>query len=55
MLGIDKSTSSVISGKYAEELRAAIRRKYTNQPNDSDIKAVTRSKQIKSEFTVVSE
>lgn len=28
MLGIDKDKSAVITGKYAEELRNAIRRKY---------------------------
>lgn len=53
MLGIDKNTSVVVTGEYAKEIREAIRRKYTNLPNESDKQASTRSKQIKSEYHAV--
>lgn len=53
MLGMDKNTSAIVTGKYAEEMRAAIRCKYTNQPNESDKLASARSEQIKSEYHAV--
>ena len=53
MLGMDKNTPAIVTGKYAEEMREAIRRKYTNQPNESDKQASTRSEQIKSEYHAV--
>lgn len=53
MLGIDNNAPAAVTGKYAEELREAIRRKYTNQPNESDRQASTRSEQIKSEYHAV--
>ena len=53
MLGMDKNTPPVITGKYAEEMREAIHRKYTNRPNESDKQANARSKQIKSEYNAV--
>lgn len=53
MLGMDKNTPATVTGKYAEELREAIRRKYTNQPSESDKQASARSKQIKSEYHAV--
>jgi hypothetical protein len=53
MLGIDKNRPPVIEGKYAEEMREAIRRKYANQPSELDKQANARSKQIKSEYNAV--
>lgn len=53
MLGMDKNRPPVIEGKYAEEMREAIRRKYENQPSESDKQANARSKQIKSEYNAV--
>lgn len=53
MLGMDKNTPATVTGKYAEDLREAIRRKYTGQPNESDRQASARSKQIKSEYHAV--
>ena len=53
MIGIDKNNSPVIQGVYADEMREAIRRKYSNQPNEADIKTNARSEKIKSEYRVV--
>lgn len=53
MLGIDKNRPPVIEGKYAEEMREAIRRKYANQPSELDKQANARSKQIRSEYNAV--
>ncbi len=53
MLGMDKNNPPAIEGQYAKEMREAIRRKYTEKPNASDMHANTRSKQIKSEYHAV--
>ena len=53
MLGMDSNTPAVVTGKYATEMREAIRRKYTNRPNESDKQARARSEQIKSEYHAV--
>lgn len=53
MLGMDKNNPPAIEGKYAKEMREAIRRKYTNKPNASDKHAGTRSEKIKSEYHAV--
>lgn len=53
MLGVDNNNPPVIQGKYAEEMREAVRRKYTDKPSKSDEQTSTRSKQIKSEYNAV--
>lgn len=53
MLGIDKNNTPLIQEEFAEEMREAVRRKYSDQPSSSDVQISIRSKQIKSEYNVV--
>lgn len=53
MLGIDKNNTPIIQEEFAEEMREAVRRKYSDQPSSSDVQISIRSKQIKSEYNVV--
>ena len=53
MLGVDKNNPPAIQEKFVEEMREAVRRKYTDQSSKSDEQTSTRSKQIKSEYNAV--
>lgn len=52
MLGV-KENRTVITGIYADKMRDAIRRKYTNTPNEDDIKTKERAEKILKEYSVV--
>lgn len=53
MLGVDKNNPPAIQGKFVEEMREAVRRKYADQSSKSDEQTSTRSNQIKSEYNAV--
>lgn len=52
MLGI-KSERTVIKGEFAKKIREALRRKYENDPSEEDIKAMERSKKIRSQYRAI--
>ena len=52
MLGV-RENGTVITGIYAQKMRDALRRKYTDSPNEEDLRAKERSEKIKSEYNAI--
>ena len=52
MLGV-RENRTIITGIYAQKMRDALRRKYTDSPNEEDLRAKERSEKIKSEYNAI--
>jgi hypothetical protein len=52
MLGV-RENRTVITGIYAQKMRDALHRKYTDSPNEEDLRAKERSEKIKSEYNAI--
>lgn len=53
MLGIDSKETPIVSGTYADEIRAAVRRVHLGQLNDEDRQVAARSASIRHEYEAV--
>lgn len=53
MLGQDSKELPIVTGRYAEEMRDALRRAHLNQPNDADQRTQIRAAQIMKKYHVV--
>lgn len=53
MLGMDSKELPVVEGKYATEMREALKRAYLGQPNDFEREVQARAGKISKEYEVV--
>lgn len=53
MLGMDSKETPVVTGRYAQEIREAVRRVHTGQLTDIERKIAARSTKISHEYNAV--